>query len=318
MHSSIFSSSLAFFGVVLAFAVAVETYCRASPRFSTLEQSHIARFTTKDASSAVLGDSQVAWTNHIPGYEFFGTAGQQPEELLRIVKYLYAIHSPRFVILQAAPQWFGQYHIGRDKFVTADALPPRYLKVLMLSPYFYRPLKTNLETDIVATLRIGAAHAELLSKPSTDQVAAAYAAYLSVAGSFGLRYEWDKLDPVTRRVLTLHRVHEQNPVEGFEHSEQARTFDAAISFLVRRGAKLCLFRTPVTAEYLQLAHTIPGSNYAAFDRYITALAVRHNVRYVTFTNLTSRLEDKNFFNQDHLNEQSAPTLWSEVRDACFA
>ena len=56
--------------------------------------------------------------------------------------------------------------------------------------------------------------------------------------------------------LTKQRVGAQNPREDFETSKSAMDFEQAIEDLVRKGANICLFRTPVTETYLEMSQTI--------------------------------------------------------------
>ena len=326
MRSSIFSFSvrvIAFLAVVVVSLALVEHYCRTSIRFGTLEQYDIRNFTLSDQTNAVFGDSQVGRVSRIPGFSFFGTAAQQPSELLRLVHYLYVFKKPRKIILEMTPQWFGLYQIGRREFVTEEALPPRYLKLLTFSPYFYRPLKGFLLTSIFEQARsvIARASAEDLKRPSAKEVnelANRWLAAIKRAGVTSDTFDWSSMPAKVRTRLTLARVYDQNPRAGFEAEPAAHTFETAIHFLLDDGAQICFFRTPVTAEFRRLAALIPGSNYAAFHRYADALAKRLGIRWVQYTDLKINFTDDLFTNQDHLNERGHKKMWSLVYQACFS
>jgi hypothetical protein len=318
---------VAAFVAVLAAALGIAEYhCRSSPRFSSEGQFHIRRFMLADPTHAVFGDSQVGWGPLLPGFAFLSTAAQQPPELVRLVHYFYAVRRPKKVILQAAPQWFGHYHVNRPQLITDDALPFRYVNLLVSSAHFHRPLKEHLLQSLGGlawsslTPRSARADArpsvELPTDGETANAGDAWLAEVKRDPSY-TRFNWSKLADDKRKILTAHRVYAQNPRTGFEVEAAARQYEEAIEYLIGRGARICLFRTAVTADYQDMTARIHGSNFAAFDRYIHQIARRYDLRYVDYRELDYRFGDDRFQNQDHMRLEPQLEFWPLVERACF-
>jgi len=120
-----------------------------------------------------------------------------------------------------------------------------------------------------------------------------------------------------RQVLTTGRVYEQNPIDRFEMSEPLHAFENAITFLIANGAEVCLFRTPVSTDYLRIASQITDSRYAAFDAYIAAFAASKELKFIDFRSLSFSFDDSKFINADHLTSTAADAMWPLVANACF-
>lgn len=321
MRSSTSSFSLRFsifVGVLIASAAFLEGYCRLSNRFNDSSFSYLRRIAEVDASKAVLGDSHVGLTSYIPHYAFLGQVGQQPGELLLLVRSLYAHRPPERVIVEAAPQWFGEYHAGRRPLLTSAALaPPRSLfgvRLLALSGPYSGALFDNLWADLrsVVASAFTAAHASV-ARPNPETFKQFVREWeQSFSGS-----PWSQFPLEKRQVLTANRVYQQNPIKGFETSEPRQAFEQAITFLIERGAEVCLFRTPVTTDYLRIADQISDSRYAAFGDYIGAFAASRNLKLIDFRSLAFSFDDSKFTNADHLNSAAAEAMWPLVADACF-
>jgi hypothetical protein len=309
-----------FVAILVATMAMSEVYCRWSSRFSDFSFYYIKLIKNVDATQSVLGDSHVGWTDHMPGYAFLGQPGQQPEELLLLVHYLYDRLPPRRVILEASPQWFGWYHWDRKPLITPGALPPKILgfQPLILSEVFSRALFDNVVEDAVAfaSTIIPGAHAEA-PKPSDQEVNQVVNEWLTARGDLGRSFIWSTFPADKRQILTTGRVYDQNPVKDFRASKAAVAYQKAIEFLLERGAKVCLFRTPVTADYVATTKLIADSRYDEFDRYVKELSQSLSVRSVDFRELPFEFDDSKFFNQDHLNDQAATIVWPLVAKFCF-
>jgi hypothetical protein len=323
MRLSISSFSVrvaAFVSILVAITAISEVYCRYSNRFSGFSFYYIKFLTSVNASQSVLGDSHVGLEQVMPDYAFLGQPGQQPAELLLLVHYLYDRAPPRRVILEASPQWFGWYNLDREPLLTAHALPPSLLGFhpLILSQVYSRALADSLVADGMAAAGaiIARAHAELL-RPDTEEVLQAAAEWEAAASGVGTRFDWSNFPADKRRLLTTSRVYDQNPVKDFGTSEAATAYRKAIEFLIERGAKVCLFRTPVTADYLATEKSITDSRYQEFDRYIERLAQSLSVRFVDFRKLSFEFDDSKFYNQDHMRYQAAIAVWPLVARSCF-
>jgi hypothetical protein len=323
MRSSISSFSVriaAFVMILVASAALSEVYCRYSNRFSDFSFYYLKFLTTVDATQSVLGDSQVGLAQLMPGYAFLGQPGQQLAELLLLAHHLYDRSPPRRVILQASPQWFGWYHWDRKPLLTAGAFAPNVLGFhpLILSRVYSRALADNLVTDGMAAAGavIASAHAEV-PRPSAEAVDQAATEWQTAASGLGSSYDWSNFPIDERRLLTASRVYDQNPVKDFETSEAATAYRKAIEFLIDRGAEICLFRTPVTADYLATEKLIADGRYQEFDRYIGKLAQSLSIPFVDFRQLHFEFDDSRFYNQDHMNEASAIAVWPLAARSCF-
>lgn len=307
-----------FAAVLIALASFLEVYCRLSNRFNDSSFSYLRRIAEVDASKAVLGDSHVGDTSYIPQYAFLGQPGQQPGELLLLVRSLYLHRRPERVIVEASPQWFGEYHTGRRPLLTASSLaPPKSLfgvRLLTLSGPYAGALFDNLCADLrsVVVAVFPAAHASV-PRPVPEVLTRIKREWENSA----VNSEWSQFPLEKRQVLTTGRVYEQNPIERFEISGPLRAFENTISFLLARGAEVCMFRTPVTADYLRIAYQIADSRYAAFDTYIRTFSASKRLKFVDFRSLPFSFDDSNFMNADHLTSTAAGAMWPLVADACF-
>jgi len=189
---------------------------------------------------------------------------------------------------------------------------------LILSRVYSRALADNLVTDgmTAAGAIIASAHAEV-PRPSPEAVDQAATEWQTAASGLGSSYDWSNFPIDERRLLTASRVYDQNPVKDFETSEAATAYRKAIEFLIDRGAKICLFRTPVTTSYLATEKLIADSRYEEFDRYIGKLAQSLSIPFVDFRQLPFEFDDSRFYNQDHMNEASAIAVWPLVARSCF-
>lgn len=309
---------LTFVAVLITSASFLEVYCRLSNRFNDSSFSYLRKIAQVDASKAVLGDSHVGDTSYIPHYAFLGQPGQQPGELLLLVRSLYLHRRPERVIVEASPQWFGEYHAGRRPLLTASSLaPPKSLfgvRLFTLSGPYSGALFDNLWADLrsaVVTV-FSAAHASV-PRPVPEALKRIKREWEDSAS----KSAWSQFPLEKREVLTTGRVYEQNPIERFEISEPLRAFENAISFLLAREAEVCMFRTPVTADYLKIADQIADSRYAAFDTYIRTFAASKKLKFVDFRSLPFSFDDSKFMNADHLTSTAADAMWPLVADACF-
>jgi len=306
-----------FVGVLIASATFLEAYCRLSNRFNDFSFSYLRMIAEVDASKAVLGDSHVGLTSYIPHYTFLGQPGQQPGELLLLVRSLYAHRRPERVIVEAAPQWFGEYHIGRRPLLTSAALaPPKSLfgvHFLALSGPYSGALFDNLWADLRSVVAAAMTAARASVPRPTPEIFKQFIREWEQSSSSN----WSQFPLDKRQVLTAGRVYQQNPIEGFETSEPLHAFENAITFLIARGAEVCMFRTPVSTDYLRIANQIKDSRYAAFDTYVKAFAASKKLKLIDFRSLSFSFDDSKFSNADHLTSSAADAVWPLVADACF-
>ena len=309
-----------FMGVLIAAFAFLEAYCTLSSRFNEFPFSYLRMIANVDASKAVFGDSHVGSTSYIPNYAFLGQPAQQPKELLSLVRALYAYRRPERVILEASPQLFGQYHVGRRPILSPAVLAPpkRLLGVhfLVLSGPYSGALFGNLLADARSVLAatFTAAHADV---PRPDPAAFKGFKKEWEEHADNPKFNWSQFPLEKRLVLTAGRVYEQNPIKGFEMSEPRRAFEEVVAFLIERGAEVCMFRTPVSDDYLKIAGQIMESRYAAFDTYIRMFAISKKLKLIDFRSLSFPFDDSKFINADHLSSEAASAVWPLVADACF-
>jgi hypothetical protein len=324
MRSSTSSFSLrltAFVGTILVAACLLEIYCRTSKRFDN-EQTIIIRAIAADHSrNAVFGDSHVGFTPMIESYGFFGLAGQQPQELLNLVHFLFDDRQPGKVIVEAAPQWVGEYHRGRQQLLSSANLRPPIsvfgARMLSLTPLYSGSLFKFLIADVAslaALISPSKAQQPLINTSQAGEYAREWSRKRDAGGE---TFNWAQIEPDKREVLTASRLYEQNPIRDFESSNALRDYIAAIRFLRERGAQVCLFRTPVTADYVRLSRAMSGGRFDAFDRWISGFASTERIRLVDFRQLPLDFDDTKFLNQDHPTIAHAKTMWPLVDKACF-
>jgi hypothetical protein len=324
MRSSTSSFSLrlaAFVGTILVAACLLEIYCRISRRFDN-EQTIIIRTIAADRSrNAVFGDSHVGFTPMIEGYGFFGLAGQQPHELLNLVHFLFDDRQPGRIIVEAAPQWVGEYHKGRQPLLTSANLRPPIsvfgVRVLSVTPLYSGSLFKFLIADMVSLTALISPSKAQQPSINTSQVGQYAREWSRKREAGGEAFNWTQIEPDKREVLTTARLSEQNPTSDFESSNALRDYVAAIRFLRERGAQVCLFRTPVTADYVRLSRAMPEQRFDAFDRWMSGFAGAERLRLVDFRQLPLDFDDTKFLNQDHVTVAHARTMWPLVDKACF-
>jgi hypothetical protein len=325
MPSSTSSFSLrlaAFVGTILVAACLLEVYCRISRRFEGGDQFTYVRTIIADRSAnAVLGDSHVGLSPMIDGYTFLGWAGQQPQELLNLVHFLYDNRQPGKVIVEAAPQWVGEYHRERQPLLTVANLRPPIsifgIRMLSLTPLYSGSLFKFLIADVTSLVKFvspSKAQQLLVNTSQADQYAREWSRKRDAAGE---AFNWTQMEQDKREVLTMARLYGQNPIRGFESSGLLRDYVAAIRFLRERGAEVCLFRTPVTGDYLRLGRKMPDGRFAEFDVWIRRFAVAERLRFVDFRKLPLEFDDSKFLNQDHVTATHARAMWPLVAKACF-
>lgn len=324
MRSSTSSFSLrlaAFVGTILVAACLLEVYCRTSKRFDN-EQTIIIRTIAADHSrNAVFGDSHVGLTSMIEGYGFFGLAGQQPQEFLNLVHFLFDSRQPGKIIVEAAPQWVGEYHKGRQPLLTSANLRPPIsvfgVRLLSATPLYSGSLFKFLIADmasLTAFISPSKAQQPAINMSQAGQYAREWSRLRDAGGE---AFNWAQIEPDKREVLTAARLSEQNPIRGFESSSALRDYVAAIRFLRERGAQVCLFRTPVTADYVRLSRAMPEGRFDAFDRWMSGFAGAERIRLVDFRQLPLDFDDTKFLNQDHVTVAHAKAMWPLVDKACF-
>jgi len=318
MRLFISSSSARFLmliAIIVAIATGLEAYCRKSPQYAPITYFFLRHALESDPTNAVFGDSHVLTTSRIPDFSFYGWAGEQPEEFETLVQYLYAHHTPKKIIVQADPQWFGEYHKTREKFILPENLIDQRFPSVLTSRYYQLSLKRNL-------LNSGEAIASglLFPQPAAAETTAELAgrAEKHWAELFSKPdFNWSWMPDDERGILTWLRVQAQNPRSGFETSTSARAFENALSGLAQHGAEVCLFRTPVTRLYLETTARLPDTRYRDFDTYIVALANRLHMKHVDFRSLPFDASDAAFSNSDHLTDAKYDKLWPLAAKSCF-
>jgi hypothetical protein len=311
----------AFLGAILVSGCLLESYCRISTRFNDDHFVYVRTVTAANARNAVFGDSHVGLTPMIEGYAFLGQAAQQPQELLNLVHFLYDNRQPGRVILEAAPQWVGEYHKGRPPLLTtANLRPPISLfgtRMLSVSPLYSGSLFKFLIADLASLAAfVSPSRAQQLSI-NTSQVDQYAREWARKRDALGETFNWAQIEQEKRQSLTAARLYGQNPVRDFESSSLLRDYAAAIRVLLERGAEVCLFRTPVTADYLRIGQEMSDGRFDAFDHWIKRFSGAQHIRFVDFRDLPIVFDDTKFLNQDHLTTAQAKTMWPLVAKACF-
>lgn len=325
MRSFISSSrgKAALFVAVVALAwAALEFYARRVLVGEDAALRTISLLIDSRQSSAVFGDSQVGLQSFLKGYDFHGTPGQKPEEMERLATYLTSRRKLSHAIVMASPQLFGEFHLTRPDLIGARSLPPAWLPLDLLtaSSTFSTRLAESLRQKLV--LAAGHVRAFIVPRPAKamDRPARAivnqYAAEWGQAVRAAKIFDWSQFPAAKRTVLTTSRVYEQNPRSDFALSASAASYRRVIRRLRDSGTAVCLFRTPVTAEYQDLSRKVPDQRFDDFERFVTELARELDVPLVDYRELGIAFTYDKFSNQDHLTVAGHGQTWTVVAKLC--
>ena len=206
--SSTFSFRLAtFVGTLILTACLTEVYARSSSRFEGYRYEYLRAVHSADPSKyADLGDSHVGLTSRIAGYAFLGQNGQQPEELLALVKHLYKKTAPARVILEASPQWFGEYHLGQEPLISSAILAPPIevlgFRIRALSQPYSGAIFGNLLSDFNAILVLPFSVARAAAvKPPRDEFLRSAKEWEAIESD--VTFDWSKLSERSRKILII-------------------------------------------------------------------------------------------------------------------
>ena len=126
--------------------------------------------------------------------------------------------------------------------------------------------------------------------------------------------KWQNLSPEDRRVRTKKRIRRQEP-DINAAQEAIKTYKEMIEFLVKRGADVCMFRTPVDETYLKY---IEGdTTFTKSLKIFQEISVEYGVPFVDFQDLKYDFSLDKFINQDHITPKASADIAPLVDNSCF-
>ena len=252
---------------------------------------------------AVLGDSHL-YRPFINSERFanLARAGSSPHALEIVAREYFRHIEPGRVILEASPQLFNglmqqrlaQHH---DEYFSHNFGQPAFLHVF--EPGISRELASVW--DVRGLLRAAqvARGRQRREGAYTERQAAQRRA----------------LSAEARRELTAARIRSNHPVPDVTRSEGFAAYSRTLDFLLSRGARVCLARTPVTDLYREMSGK--DAAYLAAEGALRNLAAERGVRFVDYLDLDLPLRVDAFTNPDHLTTSMGELYAARLEQACF-
>ena len=123
------------------------------------------------------------------------------------------------------------------------------------------------------------------------------------------------LSAEARQELTVARIRSNHPVPDITSSEGYAAYSRTLDFLISRGARVCLARTPVTDLYREMSRKDVA--HVAAERALRNLAAQRGVRFVDYLDLDLPLRVDAFTNPDHLTTRTGELYAARLEQACF-
>jgi hypothetical protein len=285
---------LAFAGAVLGGS---EWLLRTRVAPSDAAQAHYRFFAAADAPDAAFGDSQMAFAfSGAPGFVNLAHLGEAAPTIRYKVETYYAERAPGRVILQANPSMFSAAYEKDD----VEAQIARYRpgeRLLLLAPEYRGELATYWRMFLTGQR----------FKPNVEFLP---------DGSRARNRKWAEKPAAQRRALGVEGAafRQPMPAEEIRGSRSFAAFRETISYLLGRGARLCLVDAPVAPELAAAIATLP--RYAAAQELIAETARGLGASY---RDLHSHYDDAALFDdENHLNPAGAARFTAEVVQECFA
>ena len=256
-----------------------------------------------ELTDAVLGDSHL-YRPFINSEHFanLARAGSSPDALEIVARQYFRHIDPGRVIVEASPQLFNPLMQARkaqhhDEYFSHNFGLP--VQILVFEPGISRELAAIWNVPALLRQAEVARGRKKRGGPIVERAA---------ARRRGLG------DP-ERRKLTAARIQSNRPVPTVAASGAFAAYRRTVDFLLSRGARVCLARTPVTELYRQMARDEP--NHLAADRALRDLASELGIPFVDYLDLDLPLAVDSFTNPDHLTTRMGELYASRLEQACF-
>jgi len=252
---------------------------------------------------AVLGDSHL-YRPFINSERFanLARAGSSPHALEIVAREYFRRIEPGRVIVEASPQLFNllmqqrkaQHH---DEYFSHNFGLPLHL--LVLEPGISRELATAWNVPAQVRKAEVARGRKKRKGALVERVAADRRA----------------LSEQQRREVTAARIQSNRPVRAVAESSGFAAYRRTLDFLLSRGARVCMAKTPVTDLYRQMARDDP--NHGAAERVLRELASELGIPFVDAVDLDLPLAVDSFTNPDHLTTGMGELYAARLEQACF-
>jgi hypothetical protein len=252
---------------------------------------------TKDNQNVVVGDSQ-AYRAFIANDDFLnlGLGGTTIPMMKIIVEQYFKYQDPGKVIIEVSPHLFSDDYISRDTQGYEGYFNQNYpfpIKIYLFEPGIGSWLENIKSFDDFSRLAEDRRDGE---------------AHLTITGN------WINISQKTRLIRTRNRIRKQVP-DIKAAQEVIKTYEETVEFLLKRGAEVCMFRTPVDQTYLGLIEDNPS--FTESLEIFQKISMEEGVRFVDFRDLNYAFSLDKFINQDHITPKASAEIAPLVANACF-
>lgn len=314
--SSTSNSKLAFlaaFGIpAILFLAGIEVICRELLIPFDFQAFRIHAIYTSRNPNAVFGDSHIrAAFSDIYPFQNGARGGEGARVMEVIVKNFFKFKRPEKVMILASPHIFGVARIksgvqdyesffgqhvnlpfaiyALEKGITRRV--PNIVELFIKKLDDERWMKGK-RSEYMRWLRL------CLKDENTRRIEEIIGTVVKPRDQVTNNY-WAALSKEKRTELARKRFQRQRPVENYRETEDFQAYRRTIEFLKDRGAHVCMIRTPVSDEYLELIENDVLVNQVLAD--FRAIAKEFGVKYLDFRELAIEFAPDMFRNQDHLS-----------------
>lgn len=220
----------------------------------------------------------------------FSRAGDNLMSISIKAKFYANLNQPKGIILPAAYQFFAPYRLSSDQSSEIDD----FLKVTSTSFEFMRPVyrKYLLSYWVESIKRIIKENKSSI----TNQNSKLNKTTIS-----------DSSFPEANIRVQLHK-----PIINPGNSSHAKLFENAIKEIKLNGIKICMVQFPLSSSYRNKMKEF--NNFDETKKYLKNVSLLNNIIFVDYS---SKFEDHLFSDSDHLNQEGAKELTSQILNDCF-
>ena len=252
---------------------------------------------TRTNRNVVVGDSHI-YRSFISSDYFLnlGMGGSTIPMMKIVIEEYFRHRNPGEVIVEASPQLLSSGYIDRntqgyDTYFTQNNRFP--IKAYIFEPGIGGWIK-NIHTlsDIKQLIK--------------DRKLAEYHS--------NIQSNWLNVPKTLRTLKVQKRIEEHEPnIQGSQKTIES--YKELVNFLVNKGAKVCLLRTPVNEEYLEAVINKPF--YLKSTEIFKDISKVTGVRYVDFRKLNYSFTPDKYIDQDHISPKTSIQFEKLVRKSCF-
>ena len=253
---------------------------------------------TKNNENVVIGDSHI-YRAFIANEDYLnlGIGGTTIPMMKIVVEQYFKYLEPGKVIVEVSPQLLSDDYISRNTQGYEEYFNQNY-------PF---PIKIYLFEPGIGSWIENIKSFNDFTRLTEDKIEGQE--HLTIAGN------WKNISPKARMTRTRNRVGKQVP-DINAAQDVIKTYEEMIEFLVKRGAEVCMFRTPVDETYLGLIEDKPS--FAEALEIFQKMSVEQDVRFVDFQDLNYDFSLDKFINQDHITPKASAEIAPLVANSCFA